>query len=330
MIFTLNFRIHLDDLMDNENNKNESITISQLEKSIGNEGVNGSISYIIQSCQVTSLRLSEILIDFTHSLESQKSTNLTYSRLIRNKIRPEISCLRSVIEKVVTSDLKSEINLSFIHPLLAAKCVQLVKDNLMPNEIHCLTNVMRDLQSHLNYIDDSSSDEEETENTRHIIDKEEQKYITIHFCCVVKCVGNVLRLSSDNDNNYDNLRLDDINDCTCRWNSNNIDQNSINNNVSNIGKTQITSTAKYQKAHSFFHYVLYNESDKKPKEKNDIAKVLQYDDDDNENQSKVEAMDLTKDGHQSDDDDDSFATAASSVNSGMETPEEQVPVYING
>ncbi|KAK8732354.1 hypothetical protein OTU49_007049 [Cherax quadricarinatus] len=319
------------------------------------------MSYIIKSVDVATHRLAEIMADLAKDLQSNSVANLSMTRTVRTKLKPEILCLKNVVSKCCTNEEKKNIDFGFIHILLATKVTESVQQNLMPSDICVLAETMKIFVSRLNFLQLNSSDEEDT--TKPVIINEEKHSNAEHCTCVLQCLDKALNMvynncaTDVNITNKENMKLSlmRLGECTCSWNA------PANVARSDDFRSTPISNTKYTKAFKFLHQTIFNES------KNDVKKISQYEDcvkklvfsedeeeevltatlnvkdgvnvfqnviknvkkEDNEVEGETFSTDveeiLEKDG-----DSDSYATAASSVEDVMATPDEGVEVYING
>ncbi|XP_045601444.2 ankyrin repeat and LEM domain-containing protein 2 homolog [Procambarus clarkii] len=313
------------------------------------------LSYIIKSVDVASNRLAEIMGDLAKDLQSNTVANLYIAKTVRTKLKPEILCLKNVVSKC-TKELKDDINLSFIHILLATKVTDSIQQNLMPSDICVLAETMKTFVSHLNFVQLDSSDEEETAKPNAII--VEKLGSAQHCTCVLQCLDKALNIAYNNcsmEDNVDNkknmkLSLMQLGECTCRWNV------TASAAYSAESKPPSVVTTKYTKAFRYLHETLFSEAKRSVKassrHEDSVIKQLTFTEEEEEegnyainviqsvsrgdkegDEEDVGACTTTtppEEGAEQDDDSDSFATAASTIEDLMVTPEEGVKVYING
>lgn len=324
------------------------------------------LSYIMKSIRVAARRLAEVLGDLAQDLQSSTVANFSVTKTIRTKLKPEILCLKNVVSKCCTKELKTELEFGFIHVLLAFKATETIQENLTSSDICTLAETLKVFVSHLNFIQVHSSDEEDA--AKPDITLEEKKVACEHFSCVVKCLEKALNIAYNNCNsdmqdcvseNGLKVHLMQMGDCRCRWDI----ESEEHTHISEASSTPATTT-KYGKAFNFLHQTLFSNNRKNSQEaqsqakdeaKEAVVKKLTFDEDGEEvieaslrirqngdiserlvnctssgakeGQNTKAAVD-EKGGYAGDN--DSFETAPSSVDEDMVTPEEGIKVYMHG
>ncbi|KAK7056573.1 ankyrin repeats protein [Halocaridina rubra] len=308
------------------------------------------LSYIYKSIDVAAYRIAEILGDLCRELESSAITNLSVNKAVRTKLKPEILCLRKVLSKCITPDVTLEVDFGFIHILLAFKSTEYVKSNMLPADICVLAETLKIVISNLSFVGVSSSDDDDE---RLDLGNEERRSDVQHVSCVLRALEKAVTLAYNNcssnamfEKNETNLRvhLMQLGDCTCCWDADSKDYQN------RLYASTPTTDQKYNKAQSFIHQTLFSNklrnSDTKiisssTKVPETIVKQLTYDED-GENvivaslsvgdgvMCKLEAFEKNRPLQDDNEDNESFATAVSSLVDDLITPDEGLKVFING
>lgn len=303
------------------------------------------MSYIVKSVDVAAHRLAEVMADLTKDLQSNTVANLSVPKTLRTKLKPEIKCLKNVISKCCTKGKHTDLEYGFIHILLASKATKYIQQNLPPSDICVLAETMKVFVSHLNFVQLDSSDEEDTD-VPDSADKEKQNDAQ-HFACVLQCLEKAFNIaynncSSDIDVNNETAMMQ-LGECICQW------KLGTNRNIRQLNTSNSTplSDIKYQKAFSLLHHTLFSDSNtdtyNHQNNNSNITKHLSFTGNDEKEAEQI-TLDVVSEEKQNDDDtqlnsadvltedadNDSFATATSSVDDPMMTPEEGLELYING
>ncbi|CAL4090240.1 unnamed protein product [Meganyctiphanes norvegica] len=369
------------------------------------EVARAQLSYILQSCRVAGKRVADVLADLAQDLESDATAKLSVTKAIRNKLRPEIVCLRDVLSKCEAFGQQNpggHIDFSFVHILTAARATEVLLENCTSSDIFVLSTTVKVVVQHLesNLAESSSEDESDSPDIRRGYTRKftssdtERKDIKQHTGCILHCLDRTLQIAYNNCNTdmfnkkgeaeILKSKLLELGECGCLWRNckseeiyNNLNANSgdiynnINNNVRDTPKRTVTQSApRYNKAFSFLKDTLFSEkknienSNLDSKNSNgEIIKKLSFDEEDaisvtlsakdglkvskvntkvdneniianeiNGNDKAVEEITMEEKEEFVDDasDDESFASANSSIDDAMLTPEEGVKVYLSG
>lgn len=317
------------------------------------------LSYIRRSIDVAAHRMAEIMSDLAHDLQSNTIAYLSVTETVRTKLRPEIICLKNVISKCCSKEQQNEMEFGFIHILLASKTTEYIQQNLMPSDICVLAETLKIFVSNLNFVQLNSSDEEGAAKPNIANEKQND---TEHCNCILRFLEKALNIAYNNcssdisindSENSMTLCLMKLGECSCQWKI---------HVCEGIGHSDIfrftpVNTIKYRKAFNFLQQTVFSNSRKDVKDsnhyKNSVVKHLSFTEDDDEVVTATSNVKDTMDRSQSaakevndveaiasslltdaiteqDSDNDSFATAASSVEDFMVTPEEGLKIYITG
>ncbi|XP_076060237.1 ankyrin repeat and LEM domain-containing protein 2 [Oratosquilla oratoria] len=344
------------------------------------------VLYIMQSCKVCALRMADVLCSFVRDLQNASVVNLLVTKTLWSKLKPEIVCLKNVVSKCCTDYLNNELDMSFIHVLLATKTAGIIQEELSLADVNVLAETFRALIN--NSVNATFSSDEDDDSPRGLVAQSDvsekslkRKNVLQHYNCVIQCLEKSLNAAY---NNCDSTVFEksDVNpghkespalqlgQCHCSWTC----ELELVETDAAVRKEQL-SNRKFNKAHSFLHETLFSDR-KEPhvtkasvvenQKDVDIVKKLNFEDEPDNvmhvkfgvggsdimqtSQRKVmekeklsslanclsasedisEGEELVTANDEEVADDDSFATAPSSVDEDMMTPEEGIQVYING
>ncbi|XP_071540750.1 ankyrin repeat and LEM domain-containing protein 2 homolog [Panulirus ornatus] len=321
------------------------------------------LSYIRRSIDVAAHRLAEVLGDLAQDLQSSTLAYFSVTETVRTKLKPEIVCLKNVISKCCSKEQQNEMDFGFIHIHLASKATEYIQQNLMPSDICVLAETLKMFVCNLDFVQLNSSDEEGAAKPNVV--NEEKQNVAEHCNCILQFLEKALNIAynnissdisiTDSENNM-TLSLMKLDECNCLWEI----HMGEGSRGTEIFRNTPVDTTKYRKAFNFLQQSVFSNSKKDVKGCNpyesSIVKRLSFTEDEealtatmkagmnvstnavkslqnkvNDKEARVSPLHTDRITEQDgDDDDDSFATAASSVEDFMVTPEEGLKIFITG
>ena len=297
----------------------------------GTEGLAEQVSYVLKSVEVSAGRLSDALREASFDLQASIAASLGMNRTLRAKLRSEVACLRRVVARAGAELSLVDLNLGFVHQLLAGQAVMSLWRSAAPADMAAITQAVRVIVSHMDLVPLDSSDEESSGSSRHCEAPQRSTHgDTQHLACVLRCLNVTLQIVANTSDGITSPEVPQIGQCHCPW---------VRNDGSKV--TMPTSALEKDRATAYLQKAL------KGRQRDPVVRHLSFTGEEREGEEGQEGKEgflvaegtVTTPGSREDvleEQDlgcrspDSFVSAASSLEGDMCTPEEGLTVFIGG